>query len=110
MSVSIEPCTFVIFGSTGNLSRIKLMPALYQLDAAGKLPANCRILATGRRPWDRERWLNEARTMLNDGIKTGVDPEVLARFEQRLDYFRGEIGDAEMYDRLADYLSEQPDY
>lgn len=110
MSVSIEPCTFVIFGSTGNLSRIKLMPALYQLDAAGKLPANCRILATGRRPWDRERWLNEARTMLNDGIKTGVDPEVLARFEQRLDYFRGEIGDAEMYDRLADYLSKQPDY
>ncbi|MCP5299338.1 MAG: glucose-6-phosphate dehydrogenase [Chromatiaceae bacterium] len=109
MSSSIDSCTFVIFGSTGNLSRIKLMPALYQLDAAGQLPANCRILATGRRPWDRERWLSEVREMLQEGVKSGVDTEVLKRFESRLDYFLGEIGDADMYVRLADFLARQPD-
>ena len=32
-----EPCTLVIFGATGNLSRIKLLPALYQLERAARL-------------------------------------------------------------------------
>ena len=34
----IDPCTFVIFGATGNLSQKKLMPALYHLELAGRLP------------------------------------------------------------------------
>ena len=33
----MEDSTYVIFGATGNLSRIKLIPALYRLDAAGRL-------------------------------------------------------------------------
>ena len=45
----IEPCTFVIFGATGNLSQIKLLPALYHLEEAGKLPDGMKILALGRR-------------------------------------------------------------
>ncbi len=109
MNGSIEACTFVIFGSTGNLSRIKLMPALYHLEASGKLPGNCRILATGRRPWDRERWLQEVRGMLSEEIKAGVDGEVLARFEKHLDYFEGDISDSNMYERLADHIDQQPD-
>ena len=36
--MNADPCTYVIFGSTGNLSRIKLMPALYHLDVANQLP------------------------------------------------------------------------
>ncbi|RQW78214.1 MAG: hypothetical protein EHM62_07730, partial [Methylococcus sp.] len=42
MSISesrqVAPCHFVIFGATGNLAKIKLMPALYQLDISGHLP------------------------------------------------------------------------
>lgn len=109
MNGSIEACTFVIFGSTGNLSRIKLMPALYHLEASGKLPENCRILATGRRPWNRDRWLQEVRGMLSEVIKAGVDGEVLARFEQHLDYFEGDISDPSMYGRLADHIDQQPE-
>ena len=37
MTTRSTACTYVIFGATGNLSRIKLMPALYQLEAADKL-------------------------------------------------------------------------
>ncbi|MGZ5012336.1 MAG: hypothetical protein ACXV74_15400, partial [Methylobacter sp.] len=43
-----EPCTYTIFGATGNLSRTKLMPALYRLDATNHLPKDTRILAIGR--------------------------------------------------------------
>ena len=110
MNSIVEACTFVIFGSTGNLSRIKLMPALYHLEAAGKLHDNCRILATGRRPWDRERWLQEARGMLEGSVSTGVDAKVLERFEQRLDYFQGDISDSSMYDRLSEYINDNPNF
>ncbi|MEN8167652.1 MAG: glucose-6-phosphate dehydrogenase [Pseudomonadota bacterium] len=110
MNSLVDACTFVIFGSTGNLSRIKLMPALYHLEVAGELHENCRILATGRRPWDRDRWLEEARGMLEGSVTSGVDANVLERFEQRLDYFQGDISDSEMYDRLAEYLDDRPDY
>jgi glucose-6-phosphate 1-dehydrogenase len=110
MTQMSEACTFVIFGSTGNLSRIKLMPALYELDSAGKLTEQCRILAIGRRPWDRERWLEEVRGMLKDNLRDGPDAQVLARFEQRFDYFLGDINDAGMYDGLANFLNDKPEY
>ncbi|MCB1830061.1 MAG: glucose-6-phosphate dehydrogenase, partial [Gammaproteobacteria bacterium] len=55
MATHSTACTYVIFGATGNLSRVKLMPALYQLEAAGKLPPGSRILALGRRPWSRQK-------------------------------------------------------
>ncbi len=49
-----DACTYVIYGATGNLSQIKLMPALYHLDAENLLPEGCKILAVGRRDWDHE--------------------------------------------------------
>jgi len=58
-----DPCTYVIFGATGNLSRVKLMPALYHLEAAGKLPQGTRILAMGRRPWDRDHCIEQGSVM-----------------------------------------------
>ena len=46
----IESCTYVIFGATGNLARLKLMPGFYHLDMENKLPEGTRIVAVGRRP------------------------------------------------------------
>ena len=42
---------FVIFGATGNLATIKLLPSLYHLDIAGRLPADLKFHAFGRRDW-----------------------------------------------------------
>jgi glucose-6-phosphate 1-dehydrogenase len=51
-------CTYVIFGATGNLSSIKLLPALYHLDRAGQLDAGVRVLcwaaASSPKQWRRE--------------------------------------------------------
>ena len=71
--MNVDPCTYVIFGATGNLSRIKLMPALYHLDAANRLPVGTRILAVGRRPWDQEKWLSEVRDMVLTKSKDDFD-------------------------------------
>ena len=101
-----EPCTIIIFGATGNLSRIKLMPALYHLELAGMLPEDSRIVAIGRRPWDQEKWLAEVKTMLTEKVAEGVDETVFKRFSTRLFYHRGDIEATQCYGELAKLLNE----
>ena len=96
-----EPCSYVIFGATGNLSRVKLMPALYHLELAQKLPQGSRILALGRRPWEREKCIGEIREWVTAKARGPLDASAFERFAARIDYFRGDLGDAEMYRRLA---------
>jgi glucose-6-phosphate 1-dehydrogenase len=76
-----EACTYIIFGATGNLSRIKLMPALYHLELENLIPAGSRILAIGRRDWDRETWLAEVRDMVNEKARGGLKKMYLRVFQ-----------------------------
>ena len=43
----LEPCTLVIFGAAGNLSRRKLIPSLFRLEMAGRLPERMAIVGCG---------------------------------------------------------------
>jgi glucose-6-phosphate 1-dehydrogenase len=106
----IESCTYAIFGATGNLSRVKLMPALYNLEAAGKLPEGTRILALGRRPWDRTQFIEEVREWISAKIDEQLDPDLFLRFSNRLDYFQGNLKDAEMYPGLKTFLNEHSEF
>lgn len=76
----------VIFGATGDLTRRKLMPALYQLEAAGKLPKGLRILGAGRTALERPAFLAQAKESLQ-AYEGSIDAAVWQRLEQRLGYF-----------------------
>ncbi len=99
-----HPCSYVIFGATGNLSRVKLMPALYQLELAGKLAPETRIIAVGRRDWDDAHCLSQVREWVGARTPNGIDEEVFRRFAGRIRYFRGDITDAATYQRMAALL------
>jgi glucose-6-phosphate 1-dehydrogenase len=106
----LDPCTFVIFGATGDLARNKLLPALYHLEAADRLPEGTRILASGRRPWDRKRWLAEAREAVAARARGGLESKVFHRLADRLDYHRGDLGDPALYAGLRDRLAADPSF
>lgn len=103
-----EPCTYIIFGATGNLSRLKLMPALYHLEVAERLPEGTMILATGRRPWDRDKWISEVENMLIAKARNGLNYEVFERFKQRLHYFEGDLTVPNMFSAMRDFLNNDP--
>ena len=103
----MDDCTFVIFGATGNLSRIKLIPALYHLDLAGRLPEGVRIVGFGRRDWDDGAWCSKVREWLAD---KSSDSEVLDRFCARLNFFSGDLGDEPVYVALRDYLVDSQQF
>tara|TARA_B110000503_G_scaffold18803_1_gene27861 strand:+ start:10320 stop:11807 length:1488 start_codon:yes stop_codon:yes gene_type:complete len=102
-----QDCTFIIFGATGNLSQIKLMPALYHLDKAGKLTDNMRILACGRRDWTAASCIEKVRGWVTEKARGKIDVSVLDRFCQRIEYFNGDLDDPAMYGRLSTYLQEE---
>jgi glucose-6-phosphate 1-dehydrogenase len=103
--MNAEPCTYVIYGATGNLSRIKLMPALYHLDAANQLPEGTRIVAIGRRPWDQDTWQKELKGMIEEKVKAEMDEKIFKRFSERFHYHRGDLHEAEAYSSLAELIN-----
>ena len=46
---------FVIFGVTGDLTKRKLLPALYELNREGRLPDRLEIIGFARRPWTNDQ-------------------------------------------------------
>ena len=99
-----QDCTFVIFGATGNLSQIKLMPALYHLDRAGKLTDNMRIVACGRRGWTTQSCVEKVTAWVTEKARGQLDEETLQRFCSRIEYFNGDLDDEDMYGSLSAHL------
>lgn len=101
---TVEPCTFVIFGATGHLSRTKLMPALYHLEADNQLPEGTRILSLGRSDWNDDTWREEVKSLIADRIRGGIDNGVFSRFAKRLHYLRGDLNDDNVYQSIKHSL------
>ena len=99
----IPPCNFVIFGATGNLASNKLLPALYRLEVAGKLPEGLNFIAFARRAWDDAAWREHVRTLLCEKIK--AEGETLTRFISRFHYLLGELNDPQAFHLLKEVLA-----
>jgi len=102
MPNKIEPCTFIIFGITGNLSRKKLLPALYNLEKAKRLPEQMNIIGFARRDYTDETW---RETVFKNLSKQGHnDTDVIATFKNRLHYFKGDLTNPESFKELHDFI------
>lgn len=103
----LEPCTYIIFGATGNLSRLKLMPALYHLEAEKRLPAGVMIMAIGRRKLDTQGWIDELRGMLETKARGGIDNDVFERFSKRMQYFAGDLNEETLYTEIRNCIDSE---
>jgi glucose-6-phosphate 1-dehydrogenase len=96
----------VIFGATGNLATRKLLPALYQLEAADKLHTDLRFVAFARRGWKLDDWLGHLKLALEQHIGDELAAPVFERFAARFDYVEGDLRDPQAYRRLMEELSK----
>ena len=102
----VYPCSFVIFGATGNLAVVKLLPALYHLEAAQRLPEGLDFIAFARREWGQDEWRAFMEKALRDKLKERFKEAIFARFAARFSYLRGELHDLDAYRRLAEELGK----
>jgi glucose-6-phosphate 1-dehydrogenase len=102
-----EPCVVVIFGASGDLTKRKLVPALYRLVQQRLLPAEFAIVGVARSPMSDD----EFRNKMKDAIATfseakSVDDTVWQSFAQGLYYVGGDINDAKAYQQLKERLEQ----
>jgi len=75
----IDNSTLVLFGARGNLAKVKLIPGLFHLDQAGKLPKNMKILSVGRQEVDESEWHSNIKKMLVEKFNSYDEDELCKR-------------------------------
>ncbi len=96
----VEPCTLVIFGGSGDLTRRKLLPAIYNLRLDGLLPSNYAIVGIGRKPWSDDTFRKMAQGGIEQFSRQSLQEHTWTDFAQRLHYFSGASEELTMYERL----------
>ena len=95
----LDPCVFVLFGATGDLTRRKLTPALYALHREGLLPKDFVVLAYARRDKDDLVFRADLKANMAE-FAPSIPLDKWDTFEQRCFYVRGEFDSPEGFAAL----------
>jgi len=102
---TVQPCSIVIFGASGDLTARKLVPALYHLFKERQLPPLFRVVGFARRDKTDAAWRAELREALGRFSRTQpVDESAWAQFAANLCYCRGDLTDSAACARLRQTL------
>lgn len=83
---TMHDVTFTIFGGTGDLTFRKLLPALYNLFADGKLNENAHVVIIGRRAYDHSAYSEEAKAWVQQFARLPYREDMFARFMSQIQY------------------------
>jgi len=101
-----EPCVMVIFGAAGDLTRRKLIPALYNLAKSELLSREFAVVGVARSPITTEDFRKQASEDIKEFGTEAVDPDLWEWFVRRIHYLAGNFGDKNLYPQLKDLLEK----
>ncbi|HZS05989.1 MAG TPA: glucose-6-phosphate dehydrogenase [Blastocatellia bacterium] len=102
-----DPCTVIIYGASGDLTKRKLVPALYRLSQERLLPGEFAVVGVSRSPMSHD----DFRAKMKDAVATfseakRVDEAIWESFAKGIYYVAGDIGNAESYQQLSNLLDQ----
>jgi glucose-6-phosphate 1-dehydrogenase len=107
MDTNQNPFAFIIFGVTGDLTRRKLMPALYELALQKRLPEKFQIIGFARRDWTDEVLKNNLVAALEEYARTQpVEADVAQRLLENCCYISSTFDDQEGYEKLGKMIEK----
>ena len=102
-----KPCAVVIFGASGDLTRRKLLPALWNLHVEGRLSEGFSVLGMARSPMTDEEFRKQAWEGITKHSRfRDPDPAKWKEFEAGIFYHRGEYNSPESYTELKAHLEQ----
>jgi len=101
-----DPCTVVIFGAAGDLTKRKLIPALYNLSTHGLLPAQSGVVGVARRSLGDAEFRAQMAAELQKYATSPVSAEVAAAFTANHAFVGGDLSDPNTYATLKARLEE----
>lgn len=98
--------TLVIFGSTGDLTHRKLIPALYNLEVERNIHSKLNIIAIGRRDYSNTDYISELKKSVNEHSRFKINEELWNKFSQKIKYLKMNYSISEDFQILKNYLDE----
>jgi glucose-6-phosphate 1-dehydrogenase len=102
----VGPCGVVVFGVTGDLSRKKLLPAVYDLANRGLLPPGFCLVGFGRRAWTDKEFAAMVRDSVQQHGRTPFREAVWQQLARGIRFVQGQFDDDDAFDRLEATLGE----
>jgi glucose-6-phosphate 1-dehydrogenase len=102
-------CAIVIFGANGDLTKRLVVPALYNLARAGRLPERLALIGVDHNDKSSEQWRDSLRDFLSQSMsKSGeaLDETLWAPIAEDMVFLKGDFEKEETYKQLADRLAE----
>ncbi|MEY4648349.1 MAG: hypothetical protein RL009_765, partial [Actinomycetota bacterium] len=100
------PSGLIIFGVTGDLSRKKLMPAVYDLANRGLLPPGFALVGFARREWEDQDFAKVVHDSVREHARTPFSEEVWEQLSKGIRFVQGEFDDDDAFDRLKATIAE----
>lgn len=101
--------SIVIFGASGDLTKRKLIPALFRLFQKGKLPSATRIVGVSRRAYSDDQWREMLMETTRQFLGKNFDDQAWSAFVKSIHYVPGDVGQIEDFKALEARLGEIED-
>src|SRR5919197_5446863 len=101
-----EPCVFVIFGASGDLTRRKLLPAIYSLAARRLLPERFAVLGVARTPESDAVFRDRMKEAVREFGRDELDEKVWKQLAGGMRYLATDFADEGGEDRMIEVLNE----
>ncbi len=103
--LATPPFVIIIFGGNGDLSRRKLLPSLYNLEADGFIHEDAKIIAASRNPLTDKKFKGQIKAHLANQLgKSKFSEETWNRFSQKLHYLSLDAVNIENFHELQQLL------
>src|SRR3954466_7242801 len=103
------PATLVIFGASGDLTRRKLLPAVYHLARGQRLPARFHVVGVARTPMTDDQFRQQFHDSLAEFAGLKKPDDVSTALARELSFLSGEMDDPALYERIAAVVNERQD-
>jgi glucose-6-phosphate 1-dehydrogenase len=100
------PSALIIFGVTGDLSRKKLMPAVYDLANRGLLPPGFALVGFARRDWEDQDFEKVVYDAVKQYARTPFDEDVWRQLAAGIRFVQGEFDDDQAFERLKTTIED----
>src|SRR5579863_420171 len=101
-----DPCVMVIFGASGDLTKRKLIPALYNLAKDNLLSKEFALVGFARNELTSEQFRDEIGKEIGEFATTTIDPDLWHWFSRRIYYLSGDFADPNAYKGLSELLTQ----
>src|ERR1700757_3644889 len=101
-----DPCVMVIFGASGDLTRRKLIPALYDLGKHQLLSREFAVVGVAHNAMSTDDFRNKLKQDLQQFADVELDPDLEEWFQRRMYYLTGDFGDPKTFQQLKDLLTK----